>query len=231
MLPLSPVDRRSFLRGSALATAGLFVGGAAAHAAPVRRTAPLADVPEAALRRLVEGNARFASGAGTEADRSLARVRSLSAGQDPFAAILTCADSRVPPELIFDQGFGDLFTVRVAGNVAGTEELASLEYAAGVLGSAAIVVLGHSACGAVAAAVDGGPVPGQISALYAHLAPAVAEADGDVETAVEANVRHQAKVVAYASPVVREAVAQGKLAVVGAVYDLDSGRVRFLGEG
>ncbi|MCA1788848.1 MAG: carbonic anhydrase, partial [Thioalkalivibrio sp.] len=113
-------------------------------------------------------------------------------------------------------------------NVAGTEEVASLEYSVAVLGSQLLMVLGHTACGAVGAALDGGAVPGRISSLYSHIAPALREAGGDVEVAVEANVRHQAEVIRSSSPVMREATAAGRLEVVGAVYDLATGQVRLV---
>ena len=130
-------------------------------------------------------------------------------------------------EILFDEGFGDVFTVRVAGNVATPEEIASLEYAAGVLGSHVILVLGHTSCGAVTAAVQGAAVPGQISSLFQHIAPNVPEG-ASITEAVEANVRHQVAVLRQASPVIREAVAAGTLDVRGAVYSLTDGRVRML---
>ena len=187
--------------------------------------------PEEALERLREGNARFVAGRPDALNRDLGRVSSLSGGQEPFAAILGCADSRVPPELLFDQGFGDLFVVRVAGNVATPEEIASLEYAVGVLGASLILVLGHTSCGAVTAALDGGAAPGQISSLYQHMYPALDQADGDVQRAVELNVGQQAAVVRGASPVIRDLSREGAVAVEGGVYDLASGRVRLLGMG
>jgi carbonic anhydrase len=220
------MTRREALRTSALGAAGLAAGamplaGATVPARPDTRS------PNEALERLLAGNQRFLSGETADARRTLDRVRDLADGQAPYAAILGCADSRVPPEILFDEGFGDLFTVRVAGNVATPEEIASLEYAAGVLGSSLLMVLGHTSCGAVTAAVDGGDVPGQISSLFQHIAPNV-PAGSPIDVAVEANVRHQVAVLQQASTVIRGGVRAGTHAVVGAVYELDSGRVRLL---
>ncbi len=219
------ISRRAMLRVTALASAGVAAGALPLAAAGGERPAP--RTPQEALDRLLEGNGRFVSGAVDGPRRDLDRVRELSGGQEPYAAILGCADSRVPPEILFDEGFGDLFTVRVAGNVATPEEIASLEYAVGVLGSQLVVVLGHSSCGAVSAAVDGGAVPGQISSLFQHITPSVPEG-ASVQEAVEANARHQARVLRTSSPVIREALAAGSVRVQPAVYSLEDGRVRLL---
>jgi len=218
------MTRRDAIRATALGAAGL-AAGAVPLAADVVKSVP--TNPNEAIERLKQGNARFISGRSADARRDLDRVRDLSGGQSPYAAILGCADSRVPPEILFDEGFGDLFTVRVAGNVATPEEIASLEYAAGVLGSTAIVVLGHSSCGAVTAAVDGGDVPGQISSLFQHIAPGVREG-ASIDEAVEANVRYQVNVLKQASTVIRGGLRAGTHAVVGAVYSLETGEVNFL---
>lgn len=219
------LSRRDLLRAAAAGSAGL-----AATAIPLpaeTRVRPVPTTPQEALDRLMAGNRRFVSGEAEAPRRSLARVQELSTGQSPYAAILGCADSRVPVEILFDEGFGDLFTVRVAGNVATPEEIASLEYAVGVLGSQVIVVLGHSSCGAVMAAVDGKPVPGQISSLFQHITPNV-PAGASVQEAVEANVRHQVGVLRSSSTVIREALDAGRVAVRGAVYSLEDGEVRLL---
>ena len=230
----SSLGRRSFLRataavGSGLAIAALPTAGSGAPVGSARLPRP--HSPDEALQRLIDGNQRFVSGHTMGMRRDMARVADLADGQEPFAAVLSCADSRVPPELLFDQGFGDVFTVRVAGNVAGTEEVASLEYSVAVLGSMVLMVLGHTSCGAVSAAMTGGPVPGRISALYSHITPAIADAGDDVHAAVIANVRAQAHVISTSSPVVRDAVSNGRLSVVGAVYDLRTGAVDLLDEG
>nr|MDQ2861594.1 carbonic anhydrase [Pseudomonadota bacterium] len=150
-------------------------------------------------------------------------------GQAPFAAVLSCADSRVPVELIFDQSIGHVFVTRVAGNVATPEIMASLEYGAVVLGTRAIVVLAHQSCGAVKAAIAGKAVPGQISALYRPLRPAVEQGGGDVEAVAKANARIQADLIATASPVIAEMIKGGTLKVVAAYYALATGKVTVLG--
>lgn len=225
--PSAPLSRRSLLRAAALGSAGLAFSTLPLSAStPPRRAAP--SDPDEALERLLAGNARFVSGRIEEPNRSLERVRELADGQSPFVAILGCADSRVPVEILFDEGFGTIFTVRVAGNVATPEEIASLEYAVGVLGTQLVMVLGHTSCGAVAAAHAGGAVPGQISTLFQHIVPAIPEG-ATVDEAVEANVAYQVRSLSRASTVIREAVEAGTVAVQGAVYGLDDGRVRLVG--
>ncbi|MGH6817213.1 MAG: carbonic anhydrase, partial [Methylovirgula sp.] len=162
-------------------------------------------------------------------DEDLGILRqSTVAKQQPFAAVLSCADSRVPVELIFDQSIGHLFVARVAGNIATPEIIASLEYGAAVLGTKAILVLGHANCGAVKAAMEGKEVPGQISGLYAFLRPAVEAAGGDLEAAIKANAKIQAHLLATASPVLAGMVKDGKLKIAAGYYALDSGRVTLL---
>lgn len=178
------------------------------------------------MRRLLDGNRRFAAGESRGPHRSLDRVHELAGDQQPFAAILSCADSRVPVELLFDQGFGDLFVVRNAGNIAAPQEFASLEYGTGVLGAKLLLVLGHSSCGAVKAAMAGKAVPGQISVLYQHIRPAVDSGGGDLARTVADNVRFQAATLAQASPVIADLVQQEKLRVAGGVYDLATGVVK-----
>jgi carbonic anhydrase len=225
LAPTQTLSRREVLRAAALGSAGLAAITVPLAATPRVRPAPVD--PSDALNRLLEGNKRFVSGDLQQPRRTLERVREVSAGQSPYAAILGCADSRVPVEILFDEGFGDLFTVRVAGNVATPEELASLEYAVGVLGAQLVVVLGHTACGAVTAAVAGKPVPGQISALFQHISSAV-PSGATLDQAIEANVAHQVRVLRTSSTVMREALDAGTVDVRGAVYSLDDGRVRLL---
>ena len=147
-------------------------------------------------------------------------------------AILTCADSRVPPEIVFDKGLGDIFDVRVAGNVAGDDETASLEYAAEHLHVPLIVVMGHTHCGAVSAALEGGTLPGKLPDLMAALRPAVdqsAHEPGDrLDNAVRDNVVHVVEQLRAAKPVLAELVETGKLRIVGAVYSLETGKVNWL---
>ncbi|MGV2339839.1 MAG UNVERIFIED_CONTAM: hypothetical protein LVR18_39560 [Planctomycetaceae bacterium] len=134
-------------------------------------------------------------------------------------------DSRVPIEIIFNQGFGDLFVTRIAGNVASSENIGSLEFGTEVLGAKVIYVLGHTHCGAVTAAVRRAEVPGQISGLFQHMQPAVKSAGGDVEEAIKFNVRHQSVILAESSPVISRRIQRGELKVAGGIYDLSSGRV------
>jgi len=221
------LSRREWLWASAAGAGALWLGGA--RAATAKGVAP-DDVPSdltpaQAMQRLMDGNRRFASGKPKGPHRSLARVHDLAGDQKPFAAILSCADSRVPVELVFDQGFGDLFVVRNAGNVATPEEYASLEFGALVLGAKVLLVLGHSSCGAVKAAIAGAPVPGQISVLFQHMQPAVDAGGGDVAKVVSENARFQAAKLAQSSPVLAELVQQRRLAITSAVYDLATGQV------
>jgi carbonic anhydrase len=227
---MSDWSRREWLIASAAATGALWLGGVRpAIARSATPGEPAVDLtPAQALQRLMDGNARFASGKPQGPHRSLARVHDTAADQKPFAAILSCADSRVPVELIFDQGFGDLFVVRNAGNVTAPQEFASLEYGAAVLGTKVLLVLGHASCGAVEAAMAGKPVPGQISVLYQHIRPAVDAGGGDLAKTVAANVRFQAATLAAASPVLADLVSQRALQIAGGVYDLATGRVTLL---
>ncbi|MEW5931190.1 MAG: carbonic anhydrase [Gemmatimonadota bacterium] len=232
----STLSRRDALRLAAVgavsagaAAAGVLAtpGQAHAEAFPAGFTRPVAT-PDEALRALREGNARFVAGRVTEPHRNLARVREVAPTQTPFASVLGCADSRVPVELVFDQGFGDLFVCRAAGNIVSPEILGSLEFGTLVLGSKLLLVLGHSACGAVKATIAGEAVPGQISALYQHIQPAVDAAGTDVEAAITENVRIQARLLSRSSPVIGGLIEEGKLKVVGGVYDLNTGAVKFL---
>jgi carbonic anhydrase len=179
------------------------------------------------------GNRRFVEGRAAGPNRSMTRLKDVAPQQAPFAAVLSCADSRVPVEILFDQGFGDLFVCRAAGNIVTPELLASLEFGTLVLGARALVVLGHTSCGAVKATIDGTAVPGQISALYQHIQPAVERvaANGTVqlEAVAQENVRLQARLLTRSSPVIAGLVREGKLAVAGGMYDLATGRVTMLG--
>jgi carbonic anhydrase len=191
--------------------------------------------PSAALERLKAGNVRYAAG---ESDRKpfAASREALAAGQNPYAAILSCADSRVAPELAFDEGRGDLFVVRLAGNFVNPDGLASMEFAVAVLGTPLIVVLGHEGCGAVKAAIgvvtEDAKLPGHLPALVESIRPAVVEAQkesGDLlVNSTRDNVNLNVQKLVESTPILKEAVDAGKLQVVGAVYDLDSGEVEFL---
>ncbi|MEX0670757.1 MAG: carbonic anhydrase [Pirellulales bacterium] len=181
--------------------------------------------PQQALDFLEGGNARFVAGKSAAPNRDIERLREVAPRQTPFAAFLGCADSRVPIEIVFDQGFGDLFVTRIAGNVAATENIASLEFATHVLGAKVLYVLGHTSCGAVAAAAKGEPVPGQISALFQHIRPAIRMARGDVAAAIRENVRIQAQTLVEASTVISALVSAGKVLVAGGIFDLQTGKV------
>ena len=177
------------------------------------------------MELLYAGNARFAAGQPAAPNRHLERLQEVAPAQNPFAAFLGCADSRVPVEIVFDQGFGDLFVTRIAGNVTTPECLGSLEFGTLVLGAKVLYVLGHTNCGAVAAAVAGDAVPGQISSLFQHLRPAVKAANGDVAAAIRENVKTQAALLSEASPALAKLIRDGKLKVAGGVYDIATGKV------
>lgn len=185
--------------------------------------------PDEALAKLMEGNQRFVTNRRLNPNQDSVRIAQVATGQAPFVAILGCADSRVVPEIVFDQGIGDLFVVRVAGNIAITEDIASEEFAVGVLGAPLLLVLGHERCGAVQAALEAGTeLPGVIESLVYAIRPAVAASEGQsgdrLTNAIKENVRLQVQRL-QTSSVIANAVEQGKLKVVGAYYDLDTGEV------
>jgi carbonic anhydrase len=191
---------------------------------------------ETALKWLVEGNARFASGHAEHPERTPKDFLPLAAGQSPIATIFGCADSRVPPEILFDRGIGELFIVRVAGNYvsgSGAAVKGSLEYSVAELGVPLIVVLGHSNCGAVKAAIEHvaqhDSLPGSINDLVNYIKPAVLESEhepGDrLANAVRANVRRGVERLKRMEPILAPAVRAGKLRVVGGVYKLETGKV------
>lgn len=185
--------------------------------------------PEESLRHLMEGNERFAADKLGSLGQSLNILRHHTVEkQEPFASVLSCADSRVPVELVFDQTIGQIFVTRVAGNFTTPEIIGSLEYGAAVLGTRVILVLGHSSCGAVTATMQGNPVPGQISSLFSHIQPAVDRANGNLEVAIKDNARIQARLLADSSPVLSGMVKEGKLKIVAGYYDLATGRVSLL---
>jgi len=224
-----PTDssRRRFLQ-TVLSSA---VVGAAAQtgielASPPRLNAQTNLSPDAALAALLAGNQRFAANQLTSIDHDLTVLKEKTVDkQEPFAAVLSCADSRVPVELIFDQTIGHIFVTRVAGNMVTPEIIASLEYGVAVLGVKVLLVLGHSGCGAVKAAMKADSVPGQISVLYAPLQQAVEQSSGNIAKAIEANAKIQAELLRSSSTVIRDAVKAAKLKVAAGVYDLASGKV------
>lgn len=184
--------------------------------------------PDAALKRLLDGNKRFMQFHPQYPHQSQARLQEVATVQYPFATLLSCADSRVPAQIIFDQGIGDLFDVRIAGNVVIPEALGSLEYAAAVLGTRLIMVLGHERCGAVTAAVKGDLLPGQIGTFVKAIKPGLTQVKGksvdSIENAVVANVLYQVDKLSN-SELLQQLVESGKLKIVGGRYDLDTGEV------
>jgi carbonic anhydrase len=187
---------------------------------------------DSALAELKAGNQHHMQHQYKHPHETVARQRELVDGQYPHAEILSCADSRVPPEIVFDQGLGDLFVVRVAGNVATDTEIGSLEYGAEHLHIPLLVVLGHESCGAVTAAVQGGEAEGHIAALVSLIKPAVDKSRGmpgdPVASAVRTNVEMVVQQLRSSTPVLSELIAQGKLKIVGGVYSLKSGKVTWL---
>jgi carbonic anhydrase len=185
--------------------------------------------PDAALGELMAGNERFTTRRITSDAQDLAILKQNTAEkQEPFAAVLSCADSRVPVELLFDQTIGHIFVTRVAGNFVTSEIIASLEYGAAVLGTKVLLVLGHANCGAVKATIQGKDVPGQISALYPHIQPAVDQAGDNLEAATKANARIQAALLGESSTVIKGLVKESKIKVAAAYYDVASGSVMLL---
>ena len=219
--------RRNFLRtvfaGAVTAAA---TGGVIGLVNPELLNAQTNLSPDAAFEELMAGNQRFAANQMTSFEHDLTILKEHTAGkQEPFAGVLSCADSRVPVELVFDQTIGHLFVTRVAGNVSTSDMIASLEYGVAVLGIKALLVLGHSNCGAVKAAMKAESVPGQISTLYPYLRQAVEQSGGNFDKAIEANAKIQADLLRTSSTVIKEAVQAGKLKVQAGVYDLASGKV------
>ena len=214
------------MRTSGAATVGTFASLALAGPHPILQTR---FSPEESLTELIDGNRRFITGRTTAHEHDLELLKTkTSEKQQPFAAVLSCADSRVPVELVFDQTIGHIFVCRIAGNVTTPEVIASLEYAAAVLGIRAIMVLGHSNCGAVAAAIKGSAVPGQISALYPHVRPAIDLAGPNTEATIKANAKFQAALLAEASTVVEGFVRESKIKVVAGYYDVTNGVVTLI---
>jgi carbonic anhydrase len=228
-------SRRNFVLGAA-ATIGLLLGkpaGAKENKAPPKPQNVLP--PDAALERLLKGNARYVEGVSLRHDFKRER-EALAGGQNPFAAILSCADSRIAPEYAFDSGRGDLFVCRVAGNFANTDTIASMEYAVAVLGVALILVLGHDSCGAVDATIkslrDDKPLPGHMPALVDAIAPsvkAVSQQGGDtLGKAIRQNVIDNVAKLSAATPILNATVEQRKLRVVGGIYRLSDGSVEMV---
>ena len=221
---------------------GLSAAATAVHAQSPECTAFTADrqkstSPDDAIALLKAGNERFTAGKSINCDL-MAQVKQTASGQSPFAAIVGCINSRVPPELVFDQKIGDVFCARVAGNIANTDIIGSLEYAAKVVGSRAIVVLGHNSCGAIKSAVDNVKL-GNITALLKNFRPALAtlnKADGHrnshndplVQKVAEANARLVAASLTKRSPIIKALVDAGQLKIAAAMHDITTGKVTWL---
>ena len=223
-------SRRRFLQMTVGGTvAGLATAAGVEFVTPRRVLAQSTLSPDAALQELVDGNKRFTSRSLTACEHDLAILKQNTIEkQEPFAAVLSCADSRVPIELVFDQSIGHIFVTRIAGNIATSEIIASLEYGVGVLGTKVILVMGHGGCGAVKATIQAKEVPGQISALYPHIQPAIDQAGPNLEAATKANAKLQAALLRQASTAISSLVKEKKLKVTSAYYDIGTGAVSLL---
>ncbi|AFY41737.1 carbonic anhydrase [Nostoc sp. PCC 7107] len=236
------VGRRNFLK---LAGVGSVAVGASATSSVVLQSEqavaqkplnsepkPQLKDPQEALKRLIEGNQRFIEEKRLNPNQSRLRLQETSLGQYPFAAILGCADSRVPAEIVFDQGLGDLFVVRLAGNVVSQEGVGSLEFATVILGAPLIVVLGHTKCGAVSAAVKGEPLPGRIGIFVEEIKPAVElvrDKTGSLEdNSIISNVKYQVRRLEESSTILSKLIKENKLKIAGGRYDVATGKVTFV---
>jgi carbonic anhydrase len=228
------LSRRAMLTGAAAFAATPWAASAAfAQDAPQPQNA---ITPDMALNRLLEGNARYVANAPNERDFSAGRAARAQV-QHPVAAVLSCSDSRVAPELVFDQSAGDIFVVRLAGNFANDDGIASLEYAVQFLNVPLIVVLGHTNCGAVEAAIkvwqNNAALPGKLPQLIAAIRPAIAVAqasgqDNLLEKAIAENVRQTMRRLNNSVPVLSTAASKGAIKIAGGVYDLPTGKVNLV---
>ncbi|MEH2074248.1 MAG: carbonic anhydrase [Nostoc sp.] len=232
--PQINLSRRSLFKfgagaiGTGVLTAGLGSNLLAAEKTPPAPPAENDITPDKALQELLDGNDRFVKRKRRNPDQTYSRLIEVAKGQKPFASILGCADSRVPSEIVFDQGLGDLFVCRIAGNIATTQQIGSLEFGSLVLGTKVIMVMGHKRCGAVEAAIKGAQVPGQIGSLLEAIKPSVESTKGKsgdkLENACKANVLAQVEKL-KSSSVLSELIKTEKLKIVGGYYDLDTGKI------
>jgi carbonic anhydrase len=226
---------KNLLFASSFVVFTLLMGNHLGRAAdPAHPDQPSVAPPEA-ISKLKEGNGRYTSGSLQHPGQTAERRTELAKTQHPFATIISCSDSRVPPEIVFDQGLGDLFIVRVAGNVINNEGLGSVEYSVDHLGTRLILVLGHQSCGAVQAARETiaakGKAPGHIQSLVTAIKPAVeATAKDDLDTTIKTNVKNVVQALRSSTPILKAEVDSGKIQVVGGYYSLDTGAVTFLDE-
>jgi carbonic anhydrase len=229
------VGRRDLLKilgvGGISVAGGLFGQPALAKAASSN---PNSISPDRALKQLLEGNQRFVGQSPEYPDQSKARLKEVAQAQHPFATLLTCADSRVPAEIIFDRGIGDIFDVRIAGNIVTPEALGSIEYAVLLLGTPLLMILGHERCGAVTAAIQGEPPTASIASFVKPIQPVVEQLSDKsnlaeaIENAVVANVKYQIERLRQQAPLLVDRERQGSLKIVGGRYDLDTGEVTVL---
>ncbi len=227
------IGRRDFLKLGSIGVFGVVATSnllwlKPAQAAELSSIASPSLSPDDAQQKLMEGNQRFIQHQPQYPDQSEARLREVAQVQHPFATVLSCANSRVPAEIVFDQGIGNIFDVRIAGNIATPEAIGSIEYAVVLLGTPLLMVLGHERCGAVTAAVQNKSLPGEISTFVNAILPAVQrvkDRPGDtVDNAVVANVHYQIEQL-QRSLLLMERLQSGKLKIVGGRYDLDTGMV------
>ncbi len=219
-------SRRRLLQLGVTGTAAALAAGALPLTLPLPALAQDVSTPEAALAALMNGNKRYVANTLTSPQHDLDILKAATEEkQEPFAAVLSCADSRVPVEWVFDQTIGHIFVTRVAGNILTPEIIGSLEYGAAVLGTKVILVLGHGSCGAVAAAIQGKSVPGQISSLFPHIQPAIDQGGPDLMATIKANAVYQARLLGESSTVIAPMIKAGKLKVVAGYYDLANGAV------
>jgi carbonic anhydrase len=227
-------SRRAFLTVAGAAAVALGTTSSVFAQKPPPKPQNVVD-PDEALKLLVSGNRRYVEGKSKRHDFKSERD-ALTRGQNPYAGILSCADSRIGPEYAFDAGRGDLFVCRVAGNFANDDSVASFEYAIAILNVPLLMVLGHRACGAVEATIksikDGTTLPGHLPSLVAALTPAVKAVAGrpgnELDNAIKENVLLNVEKLKNATPIIDKAVAEKKVRIVGAVYNLDNGRVELL---
>lgn len=229
--PKFNLSRRSLFKfGAGAIGTGVLTAGLSSNLLAAEKKAPAEDeiTPDKALQELLNGNERFVKRKRKNPNQTYSRLVEVAKGQNPFASVLGCADSRVPSEIVFDQGLGDLFVCRVAGNIATPEEIGSLEFGSLVLGSKVIMVVGHERCGAVDAAIKGAQVPGQIGSLLEAIKPSVESSKGKegdkLENACKANIAAQIEKL-KSSSVLSELIKAEKLKIVGGYYDLDTGKI------
>jgi carbonic anhydrase len=232
--PQFNLSRRSLFKfGAGAIGTGVLTAGLSSNLLAAEKKAPVAPAADEithdkALQELLDGNDRFVKSKRRNPNQSQSRLLEVAKSQKPFASILGCADSRVPSEIVFDQGLGDLFVCRIAGNIATPQQIGSLEFGSLVLGAKVIMVMGHERCGAVDAAIKGAQVPGRIGSLLEAIKPSVESSkdqSGDkLENACKANILAQVEEL-KSSSVLSELIKAGKLKIVGGYYDLDTGRI------